>query len=226
VSQRFKPFSRNLFGVGAFGLGVLIAFSLWLQAAPAAGQSETAPVREFVFGLHSIILIIFVVGTALLVAGAIVYSWNRVLKGEIKLIEISEEKFRTIFEKSGSAQFIVDDQYLFIFDCNETAIKLLGYEDKSQLSHQSASILFPDAQPDGANSAEALQSMCKKAMAKGQHRFEFFGRKKDRSTFCAQIALTAVTLNKGKGLVAEWRDLTSRKALEKRLADAETAAGI
>jgi len=226
LSKVFKILIRNHADASAYGLRVLIAFSLWLQAAPAAGQSETAPAREFVFGLNSIILIIFVVGTALLVVGAIVYSWKKVLKAEIKLKEISEEKFRTIFEKSGSAQFIVDDQYLFIFDCNETAVKLLGYEDKSELSHQSASILFPDAQPDGANSAEALQSMCKKVTEKGQHHFEFFGRKKNRSTFCAQIALTAVTLNKGKGLIAEWRDLTSHKALEKRLADAEMAAGI
>ncbi|MFA5297722.1 MAG: PAS domain S-box protein, partial [Lutibacter sp.] len=48
-----------------------------------------------------------------------------------KLLEKSEEKYRSLFEKSFDAVFILKDG--FIEDCNEAAIKMFGYKDKQSI---------------------------------------------------------------------------------------------
>ncbi len=137
-------------------------------------------------------------------------------------IEESEKKFRELFEKSGDAILIIENE--IFTECNKATIDLLGYNTKEEFLQKHPSQLSPDLQPDGKESFEKAQEMMNISLEKGTHRFEWLHTKRTGENFPVEVLLTAI-LNKpdNKIIHCVWRDITDRKKAELTLVESETA---
>jgi len=128
----------------------------------------------------------------------------------------SEEKFRELFEKSGDAILIIENE-TFV-DCNEATVKMLGYKTKEEFLYLHPSKLSPEFQPDGKKSAKKADEMMETAIQKGTHRFEWDHVRKSGEIFPVEVLLTAISNNPEKRIIhTVWRDITERKKSEKSL---------
>ena len=128
------------------------------------------------------------------------------------LIE-SERKFRTIFEHSSEAAFILTDKFL---DCNQKACELLGYEREEIIGHSPADF-SSEIQPDGKSSAEAAMENTNAAIA-GKHQYFYWQHKRKNGTLIdTEVSLTSVTIEGKLMLHAVTRDISQRKHAEESL---------
>lgn len=89
----------------------------------------------------------------------------------------SENKFRTIFEKSADGILIYNGE-VFI-DCNLSAAKMMGCSSKDQLMSLSPSQISPEYQPGGLTSIERAIQLTTIAFAEGSIRFEWIIQRLD-----------------------------------------------
>jgi len=137
---------------------------------------------------------------------------------EEKLRE-NEEVFRILFERSGDAHLLMEDNRFF--DCNEAALKILGYPDKSMIMHLSPVDISPERQPDGKLSPEKVKRLLKKALNEGSKRFEWVHQTFDGMEKYVDVVLTPISLRGKKLLYVTWRDITARKRAEEALRQSE-----
>ena len=142
---------------------------------------------------------------------------------EHRMMEInlrdSEERFRSLFESSPDPVWIIDGHHFV--ECNQSAVDLLGYPDKESLKNTHPSALSPEYQPDGESSYSKAERMMQIAQERGLNRFEWVHKRKDGSTFFAEVTLSRLTL-KGRSLIhCVWRDITERKQAEHALRKSE-----
>ena len=88
----------------------------------------------------------------------------------------SAEVFKTLFDDAMDGLLVIQDG-VFI-ECNDAAVKMLGYDTPSELYLVHFSTLSPEFQEDGKSSCEASQEMMQIALTKGQHRFNWQHKKK------------------------------------------------
>jgi len=131
----------------------------------------------------------------------------------------SENKYRTLFEKSADAILIIRNQKFI--DCNQATVKLLGYKNKKTLLDTHPSELSPEKQPDGQNSFEKADEMMAIAFKNSSHRFEWDHKKQNGEIFPVEVLLTAIPSDSGDFLHVVWRDITERKQSEKKLFENE-----
>jgi two-component system sensor histidine kinase/response regulator len=132
-------------------------------------------------------------------------------RSSIQLAE-SENKYRTLFERSADATFIIK-QGRFI-DCNQAAIEILGYASKVELLETKPSEISPELQPDGRRSIDKANEMMAIAFERGTYRFEWKHIRSNDEIFDVEVLLTAVPLGEGHFLHCVWRDITDRKKIE------------
>ena len=107
-----------------------------------------------------------------------------------KQLEKSEEKYRSLFEKSFDAVLILKDG--FIADCNKAALKMFGYKDKPSLLKKHPSQLSPKIQDDGINSLTKSDEMINMALEKGGCRFIWDHQQQNGLVFPAEVSLTSI----------------------------------
>ncbi|MCK5539590.1 MAG: PAS domain S-box protein [Deltaproteobacteria bacterium] len=128
----------------------------------------------------------------------------------------SEEKFRSLFERSSDPMLLLDEKGFF--DCNQAALKLLKAKNKEVLAvHPSR--LSPVTQPDGLASREKAKAMIKKAYTDGFHRFEWLHCDLEGREFWADVSLTVVPFESREIIFTVWRDISMIKELEHLLRD-------
>ncbi|MEJ2608519.1 MAG: PAS domain S-box protein [Candidatus Thiodiazotropha sp.] len=138
---------------------------------------------------------------------------------EIEL-EKSNARLQTLFDSSPDPVWIID-QNQFV-DCNQAAVEMLGYPDKTQLLNIHPSMLSPPVQPpDGEDSFAKAERMMHIATEQGLHRFEWIHRKADGTDFTAEVTLSQIDLDDHLVMYCTWRDISDRKQMEKRLAQRE-----
>ncbi len=131
----------------------------------------------------------------------------------------SEEKYRTLFEKSDDAMLLIDNGKFV--DCNAAAVKMLKYKNKYDLLETHPSELSPETQPDGMPSYEKAEKMMSAVVQKGCHRFEWMHRRADGEDFPVEVLLTLIPF-RGKNFIhTVWRDITERKQAEQALKTSE-----
>lgn len=141
----------------------------------------------------------------------IVELQNEITKHEQTNIELfeSETRYRTLFEKSADAIFIIEDGEFV--DCNQATLDLLGYASKDDLIGIHPSALSPEKQPDGRSSYEKLNEIMQLAFDRGSYRFDWECISKAGDVVPVETLFTAVKYGDDEFLHAVWRDITERK---------------
>jgi PAS domain S-box-containing protein len=132
-----------------------------------------------------------------------------------KRIRESEEKFRSLFEKTQDALVLFGRDGCI--DCNQQALQLFGYPAKEDFLGILPVDVSPPTQPDGTETAVAVESHIRTVLEKGVDHFEWLHKRKDQSTFLADILLSAFSLEGHPVFLSSVRDITERKRLEDEL---------
>jgi PAS domain S-box-containing protein len=128
-----------------------------------------------------------------------------------------KEAFETIFKKSHDGVLIIKDG-IFI-DCNDAALRMLKASSKEHLLQTYPGELSPSVQPNGEDSSAKARDMMQKALDEGIVSFECCHKAFDGSLFMVDVVLTRLEINNKMVIHASWRDITTRKRLEKELRD-------
>ncbi|NQV29913.1 MAG: PAS domain S-box protein [Candidatus Marinimicrobia bacterium] len=128
----------------------------------------------------------------------------------------TEGKYRELFEKSKDA-FLILENRRFV-DCNQATVDMLHYKSKPEFLETHPSVLSPQEQPDGSNSAEKAEEMMDLAVANGNHRFEWYHKRGNGEVFPVEVLLTTISPDPEKEIIhTVWRDITERKKAEEAL---------
>ena len=132
----------------------------------------------------------------------------------------SETKFKELFEKSGDAILILENE--LFKDCNQATVSMLKYDSKEQFLNVHPSKLSPEIQADGRKSIEKADEMMKIALKNGTHRFEWNHIKSNGEIFPAEVLLTLISNKPEKRIIhTVWHDITIRKEAEIALRESE-----
>lgn len=124
--------------------------------------------------------------------------------------------FKQLFELSPDPAWILDGNRFV--ECNEAAIKTLGYPSRDELLNVHPATLSPPRQPDGENSYVKAERMMVIAKDKGLHRFEWIHNRANGEDFVAEVTLATIQLLDRQVIYCVWRDITERKQTEQALA--------
>lgn len=131
----------------------------------------------------------------------------------------SENKFRLLFEQSGDAILLLqNDKFI---DCNQAAQEMIGASSKEELFNLHPAQLSPEKQPDGSYSLNKANENNALAISRGNWRFEWIHQRLNGSQFPVEVLLTAIPLQGEKILHVVWRDITERKRAEESLKASE-----
>lgn len=133
--------------------------------------------------------------------------------------EPTGDRYRYLFETSVDPILIIEGGVFT--DCNQGAIDMLGYADKSALLARHPSEISPEYQPDGKRSEDKANEILSRIEESPYQRFEWIHVKADGSEFPVEVALLAVPGDKGPTLHTTWRDISDRKLLEQELRHAQ-----
>lgn len=133
-----------------------------------------------------------------------------------------EDLYRSLFESSADTILLVNE--LGIFDCNDAAVKMLKLRDKSELKGLAPWDISPPVQPDGSSSQEGVLMHNRKAIANGNHQFEWTLRRRNGEDFPADVLLNKVEVEGKVVLQAVIRDITKRKKAENDIKKAREEA--
>ncbi|NQV41380.1 MAG: PAS domain S-box protein [Candidatus Marinimicrobia bacterium] len=121
-----------------------------------------------------------------------------------------DSKYKELFNKSADASLIINNG-LFV-DCNQATVDMLGFKTKADVLNTHPSVLSPEFQPDGQDSASKADEMMALAYENGSHRFEWNHLGANGEIFPVEVLLTAISREEGnQTLFTVWRDLTDAK---------------
>jgi len=139
--------------------------------------------------------------------------WIIIRENRLKIeIQQQKETFEKLYIKSSDCVILVKND-TFI-DCNEAALKMLGYENKNELFSLNPSLISPLYQPDGRSSSEKAKEMMEIAISNGSHQFEWVHKKSTGEEFWVEIVLTTIKIKNKDILHALIRNIHERKQLE------------
>ena len=129
----------------------------------------------------------------------------------------SEEKYRSLFESSGDASFILsiseEDGVRFV-DCNSSTLPLFGCTERHQILGKPPEDFSPPRQPDGKPSAEKVRQLAMATRLGDPQVFEWEHHRLDGTPFFVEVTLSRIDF-KGEALMqAVVRDITERKRAE------------
>lgn len=129
-------------------------------------------------------------------------------------LQISENRYRAIYNAPSDAIFIHDGKTGEILDVNQTMLDIYGYtkEEALQLTIGDVSSGIPPYTEQEAN-----QKMRSAVMPEPQL-FEWHARKKDGSLFWVEVAMKSTRFNDNQVVIAVARDISDRKQAERALA--------
>lgn len=134
-------------------------------------------------------------------------------------LELSEAKFRTLFEKSRDAVMLLHEGRFT--DCNSATLDLFNASSKSQIIGRTRADLSPVKQPCGLSSEEKINALVGEILDKGWHRFEWVHRKFTGENFWVEVSVTPLTIDGKTVLHTAVRDITERKQAEEQLSKSE-----
>ncbi len=134
----------------------------------------------------------------------------------------SEEKYRTLFNASGEAVLLAEDQK--IIDCNLSALTTFGCIDRSELIGKNVSAIYPEKQPDGSTSQEFINKQISLTMKRGTSKFVCIQRKISGVEFSGEVSLTKMEVNNRIIRQAIVRDISDKIRADEELKQGMIAA--
>jgi PAS domain S-box-containing protein len=119
--------------------------------------------------------------------------------------------FKQLFASSPDPTWIIEDNKFV--ECNEAAIRTLGYTSREEFLNVHPSKLSPAWQPDGEESYAKAERILAHVKDKGMQRFEWMHTKADGSNFVAEVTLSIIELADRQVIYCVWRDITESKQL-------------
>jgi PAS domain S-box-containing protein len=129
-----------------------------------------------------------------------------------RIIEKQKKGFETFFENSSDGILIIKNNHFV--QCNQKAVQMLHYNNKSELLNTHPSELSPKIQPDGKNSSQKANEMIAVALKNKAHQFEWVHTKANGEDFWVEISLTPMTLDNDEVIHVTWRDISDKKKNE------------
>ncbi len=130
-------------------------------------------------------------------------------------IQQSEMMFRALYESSGDAILLLDENG--IFDCNPLTLNIFGYDSKEQIMFLHPADLSPLLQPNGENSKILANLYIQTAIKMGSVNFEWIHSRLDKTTFQAEVLLNSLKFYDWPVVQAVVRDITERKETENKI---------
>ena len=135
----------------------------------------------------------------------------------------SEKRFRTLFDNSRDALLANSPPSWNFTWANQSAVKLFGVAERSELFSLAPWDISPEFQPDGEPSAQRARHMVDITLREGSHIFEWVHKRLDGSTFPAEVLLTRMETDGKLFVLGSIRDITARKKLETEIRDRRNA---
>lgn len=130
-------------------------------------------------------------------------------------LENDSSWFKQLFELSPDPTWIIEENQFV--ECNDAAVRALGYSSREELLNVHPSRLSPPRQPDGQESFAKAERMMELAKNEGLHRFEWIHTKAEGSEFVAEVTLSSITAGERSIIYCVWRDITERKRMEQQI---------
>ena len=141
----------------------------------------------------------------------------------VQRLRESERRYKTLFEKSTSAQFIIDNEA--VAECNQTALDIFDATRKADIMGLPLRLLFPNEQPDGIFTPKLLRNAFCLAEHKHIERTDITCKRFDGSLFEAFIAISRLEREQGRFLF-RIQDISELRRLERQLASAQRLEAI
>ena len=176
--------------------------------------------------MWQIIIILLIVFIIVAYRQSVLNSHNNKLqeannKIEEKTIELAKQKllFETLYNKSSDGVLLIKEKT--IVDCNEASSKILGFH-KTELINQYLYNLAPKYQPDNTSSRRLFENKIEKALIFGMSSFEATLKGFADKEIWVELVLTSIEIENKRVVHTVIRDISNRKALEKKLEDLNT----
>lgn len=124
----------------------------------------------------------------------------------------SEGRFQDLYENSPDPCWLIE-RGMFV-DCNQAAVRILGYQNKADVLQRYPWQHSPESQLNGRSSMEKGKELLDKALAEGICRFEWDHVKANGEVFPTEVTLASTVIHGEKILYCTWRDITERKKIE------------
>jgi PAS domain S-box-containing protein len=131
-----------------------------------------------------------------------------------------KEAFETIFEYAADGMALMEDGCFVA--CNQAAVEIMQVSGKEEFLNIHTSELSPEFQPDGQSSLQKADEMIAICIQQGYNNFEWVHVRKNGEEFWAEILLTRLSIKEKLIIHASFRDISERKALDKKLESANT----
>jgi len=148
-------------------------------------------------------------------------QYNSLVESERALRE-SEDRFKTLFEKSVDAQVVLDHEGKMV-DCNDAHVKLFGLQEKTEILGHTPVNFAPEFQLDGTPSSEIGKKIRMTILEKGSARFEWLHQKHDpdRTPILTELSCNIIQIANRPMIHAVIRDITDRRRVEEALRESE-----
>jgi len=133
----------------------------------------------------------------------------------------SDVLFRTVFESSADALFIMEDDHFI--ECNSATLQIFKCKRKDIIG-QTPYKFSPEYQPDGRSSKKAAIEKINAALAGEPQFFEWEHKRLDGELFPTEVRLNRFIINDRIMIQASVHDITKRKQIEKELITAKEKA--
>lgn len=132
----------------------------------------------------------------------------------LKELNVSETKFRSLFEKSRDALMVMNPPSWKFTSVNKAAVEMFGAKSINELISVLPATLSPQFQPDGRSSVSKAMEMNELALSKGSHHFEWTHKRMDGKEFVVVVFLTRIEIDGEITIEANVRDITAIKKME------------
>jgi len=147
-------------------------------------------------------------------------------KRALEALHESEERHRTLFQKSHDALMTLAPPSWQYSSGNAAAVALFGALDAADFLSRTPWQFSPDRQPDGQGSKEKYIELLKQAMREGSLYFEWTHQRVAGEHFPATVLLTRLELNGLALLQATVRDESEKRRLQASVAQADRLASM
>ncbi|MFW5657573.1 MAG: cache domain-containing protein [Bacteroidota bacterium] len=143
-------------------------------------------------------------------------------KRYIDALSVSETKYRTLFDYSNDAIFILDTD-IKIVDCNQKGTELQGYA-REEIIGRSPFDFSPEIQPNGKRSLDYATEIIAKTLKGKPQIHEWSLINEDKSLIYTVVSMNRFDLGGIPYLQVVLRDVTDKRKLEKQLLTATIRA--